>query len=222
MSIILGVDEVNFSPSLACECVVCCYYNPTGQKIKGVTDSKKVPKVTQRRLFKDLINEGIFTVSLATVNSIDHVGIYVARNYAIISAVQEMLLELEHLDVPLNDVEVILDGKWSKQWLEIFKTETGIPFKGVIHGDALIYEISCASIVARVYADMLFEGYDKFWKGYNLNHNHGSPDPIMYKKLRSSGPSPAFRTKGYAEKWWARIMAGKQKHHGRKKSKKNR
>jgi len=222
LTIILGCDEVNFSPSLAGECVVCVYYNPTGQKIKGVTDSKKVAKVTQRRLFKDLTNEGVFTIGLATVNSIDHVGIYVARNYAIIGAVQSMLLELDHLDVPLNDVEVLLDGKWSKQWLEIFKTETGVTFKGIIHGDALIYEISCASIVARVYADMLFCGYAKFWPGYNLEHNHGSPDKIMYRKLRRNGPSPAFRVKGYAKLWWARIMAGKQKHHGRKKSKKNR
>jgi len=222
MDVLLGVDECNFSPSLAGDCVVCCYYNPSGTHIKGVKDSKVVAKVTQRRLFKELTDIGIFTIVPATVNSIDNVGIYVARNHAIIGAVQLMLLELDHMDVPLTDARVLLDGKWSQTWLSFFKEETGIPFKGIIHGDAKIYEISAASIVARVYIDALFEGYNHFWPGYNIQHNHGSPDPVMYKKLMKNGASPIFRTKNYAEKWWARIMAGKQKHHGRKKSKKNR
>jgi ribonuclease HII len=206
MGIILGIDECNFSPSLAGDCIVCCYYNPSGEKIKGVTDSKKVIKITQRRLFKQLTDKGIFTIVPATVNMIDNLGIYIARNYAIIGAVELMLLELEHLDVPLNDIEVQLDGYWSKVWLETFKTETGINFKGIIGGDAKVYEISAASIVARVYADMIFCGYDRFWPGYNLNMCHGSPDKIMYKKLQQNGPSPAFRTKGYGAKWWEKIM----------------
>jgi ribonuclease HII len=218
-TLILGVDECNFSPSLAGDCMVCCYYNSSGEKIKGVTDSKQVIKVTQRRLFKELTDKGIFTIAPATVNSIDHLGIYTARNYAVVSAVQMMLMELEHLDVPFGEAKVLLDGYWSQTWLEFFKDETGIPFKGIIHGDAKVYEISAASIVARVYIDALFEGYDHFWPGYNVNHNHGSPDPVMYRKLAKNGPSPIFRTKNYGEVWWKNIMSKKAKYrkkHGKK------
>ena len=136
--IILGIDECNFSPSLAGDCVVCCYYNPSGEKIKGVTDSKKVIKITQRRLFKQLTDKGIFTIVPATVNAIDQVGIYYARNYAIIGTVELMLMELDHLDVALNDVEAQLDGYWSKQWIQIFEDQTGIRFKGIIDGDAKV------------------------------------------------------------------------------------
>ena len=220
--IVLGVDECNFSPSLAGDCVVCCYYNPSGVHIKGVKDSKIVAKVSQRRLFKELTDKGMFTIVPATVNTIDHIGIYNARNYAVVGAVQLMLLELDHMDVSLDGARVLLDGYWSQTWLSFFKEETGVTFRGIIDGDAKIYEISAASIVARVYIDALFEGYNHFWPGYNINHNHGSPDPVMYKKLMKNGASPIFRTKNYAEKWWERIMAGKQKHRGRKKSKAHR
>ena len=209
--IVLGVDECNFSPSLAGDCVVCCYYNPTGTHIKGVKDSKVVAKVTQRRLFKELTDIGIFTVVPATVNSIDNIGIYNARNYAVIGAVQMMLMELDHMDVSLDGARVLLDGYWSQTWLNFFKEETGIQFRGIIGGDAKIYEISCASIVARVYIDALFEGYNHFWNGYNVNKNHGSPDKIMFRKLRKYGPSPIFRTKNYAPEWWRKIMSGEAK-----------
>jgi ribonuclease HII len=95
--------------------------------------------------------------------------------------------------------------------LKFFEDETGVPFKGIIHGDAKVYEISAASIVARVYIDALFEGYDHFWPGFNLRKNHGSPDKVMYKKLRRNAPAPVFRTKGYASEWWKKIMNNEAK-----------
>lgn len=151
------------------------------------------------------------------MNSIGHVGIYAARNYAVIAAVKLMLFELEQcalLDYALG-VQVLLDGYWSKHWIQVFESECpGVKFRGIVNGDAKVYEISAASIVARVYIDALFEGYNRFWPGYHLSENHGSPDKRMYAKLKRSGPSPVFRTKHYGTSWWKRIMGKRWRNEG--------
>lgn len=203
--------------------MVCCYYNSSGERIKGVKDSKLVIKKTQRSLFKQLTKKGQFVVVPATVNAIERDGIYVARNHAVIAAVNLMLMSMKHSKIDTSNVTVLLDGYWSQNWILIFERLCGVKFEGVINGDAKIYEISAASIVARVYIDALFEGYNHFWPGYNINNNHGSPDQIMYRKLRKNGPSPIFRVKNYAPGWWKNIMEGKAKtgkDHGRRKGKK--
>ena len=63
-----------------------------------------------------------------------------------------------------------------------------------------------ASIVAKVYLDALFEGWDQYWPGYGLNSNHGSPSTQHYTALREKGPTPVHRTANYATEWWRRII----------------
>lgn len=202
---IIGVDECNFSPSLAGDCIVCSLF--ARERVEGVGDSKKIPKKRQLELFAELQSKSIYSVVPATVNAINIEGVYVARNRAIASSVGMLLMELKDQGIECEDI--IIDGYWSQKWLQRLSLGWGHNYfaKGLIRGDSKVYEISAASIVARVYADALFEGWNAFYPDYRLNRNHGSPDQVMYAKIRESGPCPIHRT-NYGKKWWNLIMRG--------------
>lgn len=130
--------------------MVCCYYNFSGERIKGVKDSKLVIKKTQRSLFKQLTKKGQFVVVPATVNTIERDGIYVARNHAVIAAVNLMLMSMKHSKIDTSNVTVLLDGYWSQNWILIFERLCGVKFEGVVDGDAKIYEKGIISTTINV------------------------------------------------------------------------
>jgi len=201
---ILGVDEANYSPSLAGDCVVCSL--AALEKVEGVKDSKQLSKKSQLELFSELQKKSVYSIVPATVNSINTEGIYKARNRAVIASLGLLIMELKDRGIGYGEIEVIIDGYWSQRWKRIISLNIReVPVKGLIHGDSLIYEISAASIVARVYADALFGGFGLFYPGYRLERSHGSPDPIMYEKLYECGPTPMHRT-SYGFKWWKLIL----------------
>lgn len=204
---IIGVDEVNFSPSLAGDCVVCAL--AAVRQVPGVTDSKQLTHQQRLRLFAALQKASHYCVVPATVNDINGIGIYVARNLAMVQAGGMLLRKLQQLGERDAVERFVLDGYFSKKWLAMFSGEwLGIAVESIIDGDAKVYELGAASIVARVYADALFEGWGRFWPGYRLERNHGSPDLVMYERLRLDGPTPVHRTE-YGAGWWKKIMGGK-------------
>lgn len=203
---IIGIDEVNYSPSLAGDCVVCAL--AADRQVPHVTDSKQLSHDAQLRLFKALQKTSHYAVVPATVNDIDSLGIYKARNLAMVQAGGLLLRKLHQLGIRDQVAKIVLDGYFSKKWLSMFSAEwLGYEVEAVIDGDAKIYELGAASIVARVYADALFAGFGQFYPGYDLEKCHGSPSKKMYDKLREAGPTPYHRT-NYAKDWWDKIMKG--------------
>lgn len=186
------------------------------EKVEGVRDSKKLSKADQRRLFAEIQEKSLYAVIPANVGSINGIGVYMARNLAIISACRLLIASMAEdprLEKGKFGIDkIVIDGYWSQAWLGRISRETHkLPTEGIIRGDDKVYEIGAASIVARVYADSLFEGWNKFWPGFNINHNHGSPDKAMYAALYKKGPAPIFRTHDYAPGWWKRIL--REKYH---------
>lgn len=203
MKKIIAVDEANFSPSLAGDCVVCALLSL--RKVEGVKDSKKLAHKRRLELFKKLQKSSLYSIVPATVNEINSTGIYMARNMAILSAVRKLLFSQNY-----GIKNVLIDGYFSKKWLKFFSVDLRVPVECMVNGDDLVYECSAASIMARVYADALFQGFGEFYPGYNLEKCHGSPDKRMYEALRKKGPSPYHRT-GYGKGWWEKIMKGEQR-----------
>lgn len=202
---IIGVDEVNFSPSLVGDCVVCAY--KAVNLVSEVVDSKELTPKKRLKLFEQLQHTGYYAIALATVNDINELGIYRARNLAIISAVNHLQKRMQYkgIDHKLRPNKVVIDGYFSQKWLLIFTEEFKLKVECLINGDKLLYEISAASIVAKIFVDALFSGYGSFYPGYQMEINHGSPDPVMYEKIRRDGVTPFHRVK-YAYRWWSKIF----------------
>lgn len=204
---IIGIDENNFSPSIAGDCAVTAY--ATKKKIRGVKDSKQLSHEKRLELFAKLQDTGIYVVTLASVSDINRIGIYEARNFSIEAAASTLIKKLIYHGI--KGGEIIIDGKFSKEWINFYDYSLhGWSVSAMINGDEKIYEISAASIIGKVYIDSLFQGFGAFYPGYDLEKCHGSPSKTMYAKLRESGPTPYHRT-NYGLGWWEKIMKGERR-----------
>lgn len=200
---IVGIDECNLGPSLSCDCVVCAYYR-TGKKVEGVKDSKKVPFKKRIALFEPLTKEGIFYIVPATPNTITRIHTYLARNIAIVSAIMGIVTVIRYMEIE-EPTGIVIDGQWSKEWTDRFG-EIGYRVRGEAKADDTIYEVSAASIIARVYCDALFQGWETFFPDWGIGYDHGSITEKHKAEFLEKGPSPVHRTGIYANEWWKRLL----------------
>ena len=203
---IVGIDESNFSPSLSGDCVVCAFAR-TGKSVVGIDDSKKLSPSKRLELFGALQGESLYYVVPATPNSISKINVYKSRNIAIASAVRGLCYLLKASGYTPS--KVIIYGYWSTEWKKAFSKDCfDMRVEGAIRGDESIYEVSAASIVAKVYCDCLLAGWDLLYPKRGIGCDHGSLTEEHKIQLRERGPSPVHRTGVYAQDWWDRILNG--------------
>nr|MBP6077839.1 ribonuclease HII [Xanthomonadales bacterium] len=65
--------------------------------------------------------------------------------------------------------------------------------RAIVDGDALIAEISAASILAKVHRDRLLVELDAVHPGYGFAIHKGYPTPEHLAALKRLGPCPAHR-----------------------------
>lgn len=202
----IGVDECNYSPSLAGDCVVAACWLPIDDSpIRGIDDSKRLTHAQRLKAFKQITEHGLFTVVPASPTDVANFGIHQSRNIAASLAVCGLDAKMQMKGVGRASV-VICDSGMA--FVENHLSLGSIRVLATKSADRTSYLVGAASIVAKIYLDALFEGYNTFWPGYALNRNHGSGSPDHYAGIRKKGPSPVHRTRGYGEQWWQRVLAG--------------
>ena len=67
------------------------------------------------------------------------------------------------------------------------------PARAIVNGDALIAEISAASILAKVHRDRLLIELDRVHPGYGFAEHKGYPTPAHLAALLRLGPCAAHR-----------------------------
>ena len=148
IQLIAGIDEVGRGP-LAGPVVTAAVILPKNCKIRGLNDSKKVPKSKHHAI---LLAIGI---GIVDAEKIDEVNIYEATKIAMIQAVSKLSVKPEHL---LIDA-MVLD-------FPIAQTK-------IIHGDARSASIAAASIVAKVTRDEMMKEFALEFPEYDFEHNAG-------------------------------------------------
>jgi ribonuclease HII len=68
-----------------------------------------------------------------------------------------------------------------------------MPQVPLIGGDRRSVSIAAASIVAKVYRDMLMESYDARYPEYGFKHHRGYATEAHQAALKTYGPSPIHR-----------------------------
>ena len=143
LKITVGVDEVGRG-SLAGPIVGVAYI--CHQRVDGVKDSKLLSKKQREGLLPLLQQSGYWIESWVGNSEIDSRGIEWANNMVLKGSVEGLVHHYRpYLD--LNDLEVLVDGVKPIYGL------SGIKQRSIIQGDRLIYEISAASIIAKVERD---------------------------------------------------------------------
>ena len=173
-----GVDEAGRGP-LAGEVVAAAVI--LGEPIAGLCDSKKLND-SQRQELSLAITESAraWALGVASVAEIEQLNILQAS----LLAMRRALLAL-----PLRPGSVLVDGKQVP--------EIDLPCTAVVRGDALVPEISAASILAKTRRDRMMLDWHRQYPQYGFDRHKGYPTAEHLRALRAHGPAPLHR-KTYA------------------------
>ena len=172
---IAGIDEVGRGP-LAGPVVAAAVILPPGCKIKGLNDSKKIPKKKHQDIYQAVMDKALAVgIGLMDSDIIDQVNIYEATKLAMKEALSKLCLKPDYL------------------LIDAMKLDIDIPQEFIIKGDANSLSIAAASIVAKVTRDKLMADYDKEYPGYDFAQNAGYGTKSHLQGLERHGVTPIHR-----------------------------
>lgn len=169
-----GVDEVGRGP-LAGPVVAAAVI--IEKPIPGVKDSKKLTAKQRASLAQIIQQEAIaYAYGRAEVEEIDSLNIHHATLLAMQRAIQAL---------PLCPHIILIDG--------LFAPNVSIPCQTIVKGDGLIYQISAASIIAKVWRDTEMERMDELYPGYGFAQHKGYGTAQHRHALEKLGLCPIHR-----------------------------
>ena len=183
---VAGVDEVGRGP-LAGPVVCAAVVMPLDEArlVAVVNDSKKL-SAKKRELLAARIRENAVAFSIEEVQAdvIDAVNILQATRLCMKRAVEALA---PPADFVLTDGNMTLD--------------IALPQRAVVKGDALVYSIGAASILAKVYRDGLMREYAARYPEYGFERNAGYGTAEHVRAIREVGICPIHR-KSFITKFW--------------------
>ena len=173
---VVGVDEVGVAPTCGAVVAAAVIMQPGCHRIPGVRDSKTL-SMAQRERLAPLIRKRAIAVGVgaASVREIDQLNIYHATHLAMRRAIARVGGH-EH---------VIVDGNR----IAGFEAQVG-PYSNVVDGDAKVYSIACASVVAKVVRDRMMIKLAARYPGYGWEHNQGYATRDHRDAIRAMGLTP--------------------------------
>lgn len=174
---IAGTDEVGRG-CLAGPVVAACVILDSDPTLVGVNDSKKIIDHDHRVAACKLVLSRARAVSVGVVeaSTIDRINILRASKLAMFQALDDLCIRP---DVLLLDAVTI-------ESLEM-------PQIPLIEGDKRSVSIAAASVVAKVYRDLLMESYHAQYPVYGFKHHRGYATEEHQAALKLYGPSPIHR-----------------------------
>lgn len=181
-NLIGGVDEAGRGP-LAGPVVAACVVIDKNFKIDSedlalVADSKKLTAKKREKLFS-IIKEKTLAVEigLADNTEIDKINILQASFLAMRRAIKKLSIQPDY---------VLVDGNFRIPKLD--KSQTAI-----IGGDAKVFCIAAASIIAKVSRDWLMSEIDKQYPQYEFIKHKGYGTKRHLELIAQHGPCPLHR-----------------------------
>lgn len=168
---ICGIDEAGRGP-LAGPVAVAAVIMPKDSFIEGVNDSKKISEKKREMLYEKIKEEAIaWSVILLDEKEIDELNILNATKKALTLAIK---------DLKVKPDRIVVDA------LEHIDT-LGIPYTSIIKGDAKVYSIACASILAKVTRDRVMQEWDKIYPQYGFAKHKGYGTAMHIKAIKENG-----------------------------------
>ncbi|MGH9457512.1 MAG: ribonuclease HII [Thermoanaerobaculia bacterium] len=172
---IAGTDEVGRG-CLAGPVVAAAVILPN-DVVLGVNDSKLLVPHDRRRLASLVLHHALAVgIGAVEADTIDRINILRASKLAMRIAVENLRRRPEILLVDAILVESI-----------------HLPQIPLIEGDRRSVSIAAASIVAKVYRDLLMEAYDRCYPQYDFANNRGYGTESHLRAIEKHGPSPIHR-----------------------------
>ena len=169
---VCGIDEAGRGP-LAGPVVVGIVIMNKSSFIEGVNDSKKITEKKRELLYEQITNEAIdWAVGIVDQKEIDEINILNATKKALHEAISNLKIKPDR---------ILVDA------LEHIDTN-GIPYTSIIKGDAKVYSISAASIIAKVTRDRIMQEYDEIYPEYGFAKHKGYGTAQHIQAIKTYGP----------------------------------
>lgn len=174
---IAGIDEAGRGP-LAGPVVVGVVIMKPDSFIEGINDSKKISETKREKLYEQITEEALaWSVGIVTEKEIDEINILNATKKALTQALENLEIKPERI---LVDALEHIDTK-------------GVPYTSIIKGDAKVYSISAASIVAKVTRDRILREYDEVYPEYGFAKHKGYGTAAHIAAIKEHGPCALHR-----------------------------
>lgn len=169
--LVAGIDEVGRG-CLAGPVVAAAVILPERHRIKGIRDSKVLPRARREALYELILDraEGV-GVGCVEVEVIDRVNILQATMLAMREALGRLPATPDHL---------LIDA--------LSLREVELPQRPIIDGDAISASIAAASIVAKVTRDRICDEFDRRYPAYGFARNKGYGTRRHVDALVAEGP----------------------------------
>ena len=176
ITLIGGVDEVGRGP-LVGPVVAACVILPVNYELDGLNDSKKLSEKKRDQLYDVIMRDAVSVgVGIVGPEKIDEINILEASRLAMKLAIEDMDVKPEFV---LSDAMKL--------------TNIDIPYKDIIHGDALSLSIAAGSVIAKVTRDRMMYELDKEYPEYEFAKHKGYPTKAHLEKIREYGVLKNYR-----------------------------
>ena len=173
---IAGTDEVGRG-CLAGPVVAACVMLEPEPTLFGVNDSKLVDPDDRIAVCRLIVRRArAVAIGVVEPATIDRINILQASKLAMFHAVEDLAVRPDLLLLDAVTVDPL-----------------EMPQVPLIGGDRRSISIAAASLVAKVYRDLLMESYDARYPVYNFKHNRGYATEGHQAALKMYGPSPIHR-----------------------------
>lgn len=174
---IAGIDEAGRGP-LAGPVVVGVAIMKPDSFIEGINDSKKISETKREKLYEQITEEALaWSVGIVTEKEIDEINILNATKKALTQALENLRIKPDRI---LVDALEHIDTK-------------GVPYTSIIKGDAKVYSISAASIIAKVTRDRIMRQWDEVYPQYGFAQHKGYGTSAHIAAIKEYGLCPLHR-----------------------------
>lgn len=176
-----GLDEVGMGALAGPLVAAVAVFKADHQPINGVKDSKKLTKKRRVELASVIMEEVFYIgVGWASPKMIDDIGVAGAWQFAVKTALANMP---PHTDLIVDGIRT--PKFFPPNWKGTMRVES--------KADDKYWEVSAASIAAKVIRDLDMLEMAKRFPAYGWGKNAGYPTSAHYAQLRLGGPTPYHR-----------------------------
>ena len=176
ITLIAGVDEAGRGPLCGPVVAAACIL-PKNYKLEGLNDSKQLTEKKREEYFEILKKDAIaIGVGIVSAKEIDEINILEASRKAMCIAISNLKIKPEYILSDAMDLKNI-----------------NIPYKSIIHGDALSLSIAAGSVIAKVTRDHIMLEIDKKYPEYNIKKHKGYPTKEHLELIKKYGVFDEYR-----------------------------
>ncbi|MEI6627136.1 MAG: ribonuclease HII [bacterium] len=178
---VAGIDEAGRGPWAGPVVAACLVLDQTKiELIKNnqeysVADSKKMTEKAREKTFAWLTNNFTFGVGIVEAEIIDQINILQATKLAMTQAIKNSGVKIEHL------------------LIDAVKLPINIKQENIISGDAKVWCIAAASVIAKVTRDKIMLELHKQFPQYGFDSHKGYGTAKHQEALKNHGVSSTHR-----------------------------